>query len=64
VLDQRKKDDLRNNHFEIGGRTAEVKIPTSTIQFRPGTAHQRMEARPSLNAEKKADLRASHWSVA
>ena len=37
-LDQSKKDDLRRNHFGIGGTTADFKIPMSTLQYRPGTA--------------------------
>ena len=63
VLDERKKEDLRRNHFGIGGPTADFKHPMSTLQYRPGTAVQRQSARPSLTAEKKRDLRASHWSV-
>ena len=37
-LDEAKKNDLRANHFEIGGPTCAFKIPTSTIAYRPGTA--------------------------
>lgn len=33
------------------------------MDFRPTTAQQRVDARTALNAEKKSDLRASHWSV-
>jgi len=62
-LDQAKKDDLTKNHFTIGGRTANFKEPISKLQYRPATATQRLEARTALNTEKKADLRASHWSV-
>ena len=62
-LDQAKKNDLRANHFEIGGPTCAFKIPTATIAYRPGTAKQRQEARPFLNAEKANDLRASHWKI-
>lgn len=62
-LDQSKKDDLRANHFEIGGNTAAFKQPVSKLQFRPATATQRVDARAALNDDKKRDLRASHWSV-
>lgn len=41
VLDEKKKADLRTNHFEIGGRTADFKTPMQTLQYRPGTAKQR-----------------------
>ena len=62
-LDEIKKNDLRKNHFDIGGRTAAFKHPTSQLAFRPSTAMEREEARPQLNSEKKADLRRSHWFV-
>jgi len=35
----------------------------NTLQYRPGTAKQRMDAKSSLNAGKMRDLRASHWGV-
>lgn len=63
VLDAKKKADLRANHFEIGGRTADYKQPMSKLDFRPTTAKERANARTALNVEKQADLRASHWSV-
>ena len=62
-LDEIKKNDLRKNHFDIGGRTAAFKHPTSQLAFRPSTALERENARPQLNSEKKADLRRSHWFV-
>jgi len=62
-LDQAKKDDLRANHFEIGGNTAAFKQPVSKLEFRPATAAQRTDARAALNEDKKRDLRASHWTV-
>lgn len=37
-LDQKKKDDLRKNHFGIGGCSADFKMPMSKLQYRPGTA--------------------------
>ena len=62
-LDEAKKADLRANHFEIGGPTADFKNTMSQNQFRPMTAKQRTDARPVLNQAKKSDLRASHWNV-
>ena len=62
-LDESKKNDLRKNHFEIGGPTASFKHTTSELQFRPSTALERKDARAVLNSEKKRDLRASHWLV-
>lgn len=62
-LDETKKNDLRRNHFTIGGPTANFKNTTSNLQYRPMTATQRVESRPSLNQEKMNDLRASHWTV-
>ena len=62
-LDQAKKDDLRTNHFTIGGPSAAIKKSSSMVQFVPASVQQRVECRPTLNAEKKADLRASHWSL-
>jgi hypothetical protein len=62
-LDEAKKQDLRRNHFEIGGPTANFKNTISNLNFRPATAQQRVECRPALNEEKKNDLRASHWTV-
>lgn len=38
VLDEKKKNDLRRNHFEVGGNTANFMHPMSTLQYRPGTA--------------------------
>lgn len=40
-LDEVKKNDLRKNHFEIGGPTAAFKHPTSSLAFRPSTALER-----------------------
>ena len=48
-LDESKKKDLRQNHFEIGGPTAAFKSTTASLQYRPLTAHQRENARPALN---------------
>ena len=62
-LDKAKKDDLRLNHFSIGGPSAAIKRSTSMVTFQPANAEQRVTCRPSLNEEKKADLRASHWSL-
>ena len=41
VLDEKKKADLRKNHFEIGGTTAHFKNTMQTLQYRPGTAKDR-----------------------
>lgn len=62
-LDESKKNDLRRNHFTIGGPTANFKNTTANINYRPMTATQRVESRPSLNQEKMNSLRASHWTV-
>ena len=62
-LDKAKKDDLTLNHFKIGGPTASIKKSTSMVNFLAADANQRQSCRPSLNAEKKADLRSSHWSL-
>ena len=48
-LDESKKQDLRANHFEIGGPTADFKNTMAQNQFRPMTAKQRTTARPVLN---------------
>jgi hypothetical protein len=51
-LDQAKKDDLRSNHFTIGGPSAAIKRSTSQLSFQPATKLQSIHARPTLNAEK------------
>ena len=62
VLDEAKKNDLRQNHFTIGGNSASVRGTTMNQQFRPASAAQRVECRPGLNQGQKNNLRASHWS--
>ena len=37
-IDNKRKNDLRKNHFEIGGPTASIKESLKSLQFRPGTA--------------------------
>jgi hypothetical protein len=61
-LDQAKKADLRQNHFKIGGPTANFKATTNNKAYRPLTAQQRSNAKPELNREQLNDLRASHWT--
>lgn len=61
MLDDAKKADLRANHFKFGGNTAKVTQSVATKNFRPSSALERRDARPLLNAEVKASLRASHW---
>ena len=63
TLDEAKKQDLRRNHFGIGGTTANFRNTTANINFRPMSAKQRQECRPSLNKAQMNDLRASHWGV-
>ncbi len=62
-LDESKKRDLRQNHFDIGGPSCSFKVPTATLAYRPGTAKERVDARPTLNAGQARDLRSSHWQV-
>lgn len=62
-LDNAKKEDLRTNHFTIGGPSACLRKSTSQCYFTAGTAAQRAASMSTLNTEKKKDLRASHWSV-
>jgi len=38
TLDESKKNDLRTNHFDIGGRTSNYKNTTAGLSFRPSTA--------------------------
>ena len=63
MLDEKKKADLRKNHFEIGGPTAHFKTPMQTLQYRPGTAKDRSDARPLVSQEQRNNIRASHWGV-
>ena len=37
-LDQKKRDDLRLNHFNIGGNSANVTKTTMEKSFRPASA--------------------------
>ena len=64
TLDEAKKSDLRRNHFGIGGPTANFLRTTGELDYRPMTAKQIQESRPSLNQERMNQLRASHWGVA
>lgn len=45
-LDTQKKNDLRNNHFAIGGPTANFKNTTVNVSYRPGTTAERVNSRP------------------
>jgi hypothetical protein len=62
-LDESQKDDLRRNHFEVGGNTAKVFESTVSKQYRPLTAQQRGECKPALNRALLGELRKSHWST-
>jgi hypothetical protein len=62
-LEASKKDDLRRNHFEVGGTTANVLESTVNKQFRPLTAQQRGESKPALNRGLLNELCKSHWST-
>ena len=48
-LDESKKNDLRRNHFSIGGNSAFVIETTMSKQFRPASAIQRVDCKPALN---------------
>ena len=63
VLDADKKKDLTKNHFDIGGPTAHFKTTMQTLQYRPGTAKERSDARPLVSQERRNNIRASHWGV-
>ena len=51
VLDKKKREDLTTNHFEIGGTTAHFKNTMQNLQYRPGTAKDRKDARPLVSQE-------------
>ena len=56
-LDESKKADLRRSHFEVG-QTGYPMVTQSQATLKPQT--------PSftpLNAERRAELRASHWGI-
>jgi hypothetical protein len=61
TLDAEKALDLRTNHFEIGGPTANCKTSVHKSSYRPSSAQQMISARPSLDKALRNDLRASHW---
>lgn len=44
-LDPGQKDDLRRNHFDVGG-SANIAISTVALTFKPLTADQRAESKP------------------
>jgi hypothetical protein len=48
-LDEAKKNDLRRNHFVIGGNSANVTATSNSTVFRPMSAKQRVESKPALN---------------
>ena len=48
-LDESKKNDLRRNHFAIGGNSAFVIESTMSKQYRPASAMQRVDCKPALN---------------
>ena len=48
-LDEAKKADLRTNHFQIGGTTANFKNTTAGLVYRPVSQKLREHCRPSLN---------------
>lgn len=63
VLDPSKKKDLRANHFDVGGQTANTAYSTACRSYRPHSAMVRQAARPKLDESQKANLRASHWGT-
>ena len=50
-LDEAKKNDLRRNHFFIGGNSANVINSSNSTVFRPLSAKQRVESKPALNKQ-------------
>ncbi len=61
TLDAEKQRDLRTNHFNIGGPTANTNRSVQMASYRPGSALERGQARPKVNQSLKDDLRQSHW---
>lgn len=61
-LDSAQLNDLRKNHFNIGGPSAKVTNTSNFYALRPGTAVARKDARPELNKEALNNLCASHWA--
>lgn len=62
-LDPSQKDDLRRNHFEVGGHSANVAVTTVARNYRPHSLQQRNESKPQLNRDQLNELRKSHWST-
>lgn len=48
-LDEHQLNDLRKNHFNIGGTTASIRNTTNHYSLRPGTAIERKNARPEID---------------
>lgn len=61
TLDSAKANDLRTNHFDIGGPTANTKTSVAKASYRPSSAQQMLEARPQVDRALRNDLRATHW---
>lgn len=61
ALDADKANDLRTNHFSIGGGSANVASSVHKLGYRPSSAVQMKSARPFVDQRLKDDLRATHW---
>lgn len=57
-LDEAKKNDLRQSHFNVGGESY-PHVSEMKLRYRPQSASV-----AQFNSEKKSELRASHWGVA
>jgi hypothetical protein len=64
TLDKEKQNDLRTNHFSIGGPSARITNSVQQLGFRPSSAKQMIDARPTVDQKLKDDLRSTHWAVA
>jgi hypothetical protein len=61
-IDQKQLNDLRKNHWPIGGPTASILETTSSKNLRPGTAVERDLARPKVDKVLLENLCSSHWA--
>jgi hypothetical protein len=51
------------NHFTIGGSSANVVETTKSIFFRPLSAQERTDARPTVSKKAINDLRQTNWGA-
>ena len=62
-LDVEKKKDLRKNHFEIGGVSANVIKSTYQNVNRPISAQERRDARQQMDKQAMARMKQPHWGA-